>query len=443
MRAIRWAAALVGAGVAGLAGAMLVAHSGDVSAGRSGLAEPHPSPELIARGAYLASMGDCGACHSVPGKPPFAGGLRMGIPIGAIYTTNITPDSTYGIGKFTLDDFDRALRFGVAEGHTLYPAMPYTSYASTRPEDVEALYAYFRFGVAPAAVPNPTNDIVFPLSMRWPLTYWRWLFAPVAKPYPPSPEGDPMVAQGAYFVDGLGHCGECHTSRGLALQVKATSARDGADYLSGAVIEGYFAPSLRSGAKGTLAEWSVDEVAEFLRTGTNAKGAAFGSMTDVIAHSTQHLTQQDAFAAARYLKSVTDADAGAFRFSYDEKTHAELKIGTDGARGARIYLDNCASCHRPDGRGYDRVFPPLAGNAIVLAPNPDSLVSVVLKGAMTPRTASTPAQFAMPSFAWRLSDQDVADVVTFIRSSWGNDAVALDASAVKSLRPPAAREASR
>jgi mono/diheme cytochrome c family protein len=443
MRAIHWLAALAGVGVAGLAAAMLVARWGDASAGRSGLAEPHQSPELIARGAYLASMGDCAACHSVPGKPPFAGGLRMGIPIGAIYTTNITPDPTYGIGKFTLDDFDRALRFGVAEGHTLYPAMPFTSYASTRPEDVEALYAYFKFGVAPAAVPNRANDIVFPLSMRWPLTYWRWLFAPAAKPYAPSLEGDPMLAQGAYFVDGLGHCGECHTSRGLALQLKATNARDGRDYLSGAVIEGYFAPSLRSGGKGTLAEWSVNDVAEFLRTGTNAKATAFGSMTDVIAHSTQHLTQQDAMAAARHLKSVTDPDAGGSRFSYDDVTHAQLKVGTDATQGARIYLDNCASCHRPDGRGYDRVFPPLAGNAIVLAPNPDSLVSVVLQGATTPRTSSTPAQFAMPSFAWRLSDQDVADVVTFIRSSWGNHATALDAAAVKALRPPPMREASR
>jgi mono/diheme cytochrome c family protein len=252
-----------------------------------------------------------------------------------------------------------------------------------------------------------------------------------------------MLARGAYVVDGLGHCGECHTPRAFALQLKAMNARDGADYLSGAVIEGYFAPSLRSGGKGTLSEWSADELAEFLRTGTNAKGTAFGSMTDVIAHSTQRLTQQDALAAARYLKSVTGPGAGEFHFSYDEKTHAELKGGTDGARGAKVYLDNCASCHRPDGRGYDRVFPPLAGNAIVLAPNPDSLVSVVLKGAMTPRTASTPAQFAMPSFDWRLSDEDVADVVTFIRASWGNDAAAVNAVEVKALRPPATKEASR
>jgi mono/diheme cytochrome c family protein len=443
MRATRWVVAVAGVSAVGLLAVMLVARWGDSLAGISGLTEPKPSPDLIARGAYLALMGDCAACHSVPGKPPFSGGLRMGIPIGAIYTTNITPDPTYGIGKFTLDDFDRALRFGVAEGHSLYPAMPYTSYASTRAEDVQALYAYFKLGVAPAGVPNQANDIVFPLSMRWPLTFWRWMFAPAAIPYSRSPGAEPLQAQGAYLVDGLGHCGECHTPRSFALQLKAISAHDGADYLSGAVIEGYFAPSLRSGAKGTLSDWSVQELAEFLRSGTNAKGTAFGSMSDVIVHSTQHLTPQDAIAIAQHLKTVRDADAGEFHFSYDEQTHAQLKSGKDAARGARIYLDNCASCHRPDGRGYERVFPGLAGNAIVLAPNPDSLISVLLQGATTPRTASAPAQFAMPSFAWRLSDQDAADVVTFIRSSWGNDAAAVDAAAVKSLRPRATKEASR
>jgi mono/diheme cytochrome c family protein len=367
----------------------------------------------------------------------------MLIPIGAIYTTNITPDPKYGIGNFSLTDFDRALRFGVVDGHTLYPAMPFTSYANTRPEDVEALYAYFRHGVPAAAVPNQANDITFPLSMRWPLTYWRWIFAPAPRPFAAPAGVDPAVARGAYFVDGLGHCGECHTPRALTMQMKATSVAGGTEYLSGAVIEGYFAPSLRSGQAGTLAEWTVEDLAEFLRTGTNSRGAAFGSMTDVIAHSTQHMTTEDATDTARYLKSIVDPGGTRSRFAYDQATAAGLRAGADQARGARVYLDSCAACHRPDGKGYDRVFPPLAGNPIVRAPNPDSLISVVLKGATTPRTAATPAQFAMPSFAWRLSDEQVADVVTFIRRSWGNDAGQVEAETVATLRPPAPRQASK
>ncbi len=421
---------------------MGVARWGDASAGQAVMEEPRASSDLIAHGAYLAILGDCAACHSVPGKPPFSGGLRMSIPIGAIYTTNITPDPQYGIGSLTLTDFDRALRFGVAEGHTLYPAMPFTSYANTRPEDVKALYAYFKYGVAPAGVPNHANEIPFPLSMRWPLTYWRWMFASTPRPFVAPAGADPVVARGEYFVDGLGHCGECHTPRAVTMQVKARSAVDGADYLSGAVIEGYFAPSLRSGGKGTLAEWSVDDVAEFLRTGTNARGAVFASMTDVVAHSTQHMSPEDAVDTAKYLKSIANTGEMQVHFAYDQATDAGLRTGKDQARGARVYLDNCASCHRPDGKGYDRVFPPLAGNPVVLAANPDSVLSIVLNGAETPHTASTPAQFAMPSFAWRLSDEQVADVATFVRSSWGNDAGLVDDRAVSLLRHGAVRQAS-
>src|SRR6204780_1079777 len=238
---------VVGIGLAGLLLAMGIAHVADSSAGEKDLVAPTATPALIARGAYLARLGDCAACHSIPDKPAYSGGLRMAIPIGAIYTTNISPDSNDGIGRMSLDDFDRALRFGVAEGHSLYPAMPFTSYFNTRPDDVAALYTYFKYGVPAAAVPNRPNDIVFPLSMRWPLTFWRWLFAPTPKPFVASAGMDSKMSQGAYFVEGLGHCGECHTPRGITMQVKAATSAEGPAYLSGAVMESYFAPSLRNG----------------------------------------------------------------------------------------------------------------------------------------------------------------------------------------------------
>src|SRR5580704_2875133 len=280
---MKWKLALtvVVIGLVGLLLAMGIAHVSDSRAGEKNLVAPAATPDILARGAYLARLGDCAACHSVPGKPAYSGGLRMTIPIGAIYTTNITPDSTYGIGRMSLDDFDRALRFGVAEGHSLYPAMPFTSYYNTRSDDVAALYTYFKYGVPAAAVPNRPNDIVFPLSMRWPLTFWRWFFAPSPKPFAGSAGMDPQVSQGAYFVEGLGHCGECHTPRALTMQVKATTPAGGASYLSGAVIENYFAPSLRNGGPGTLGAWSESDIADFLTTGANPRGIVFGSMTDV------------------------------------------------------------------------------------------------------------------------------------------------------------------
>jgi alcohol dehydrogenase (quinone), cytochrome c subunit len=410
-------------GAAGLLIAMGIAHVSDGRTGEKDLVAPAATPTLIARGAYLAKLGDCAACHSIPGKPAYSGGLRMAIPIGAVYTSNITPDSDNGIGRMSLDDFDRALRFGVAEGHSLYPAMPFTSYYSTRPDDVAALYTYLKYGVPAAAVPNRPNDIVFPLSVRWPLTFWRWFFAPTPKPFVASAGMDAQLSQGAYFVEGLGHCGECHTPRAVTMQVRAATPAGGTAYLSGAVIENYFAPSLRNGGPGTLGAWSEEELAQFLETGANAQGIAFGSMSDVIIHSTQYMTPADALATARYLKSLrSQGEEPAARFTYDAIEHLALKNGDASKPGARIYLDNCAACHRPDGVGYELVFPRLAGNPVVQSGNPQSLISVVLDGSQTPRTARTPAQFTMPSFAWRLSDKDVADVVNFIRTSWGNRA---------------------
>lgn len=422
-------------GSAGLLVAVGVAQVSDSGAGEKNLVAPAPTPAVIARGAYLAKLGDCAACHSVPGKPAYSGGLRMAIPIGAIYTTNITPDSKNGIGNLSLNDFDRALRFGVAEGHSLYPAMPFTSYYNTRPDDVAALYTYFKYAVSPAAVPNRANDIVFPLSMRWPLTFWRWFFAPEPKPFAASAGMDPQLSQGAYFVEGLGHCGECHTPRTVTMQMKATTPAGGAAYLSGAVIENYFAPSLRNSGPGTLGAWSEEELAQFLETGANAQGTAFGSMSDVIIHSTQYMTPADALATAKYLKSLrSPGEEPAARFTYDTAEHLALKNGDASKPGARIYLDNCAACHRPDGVGYEQVFPRLAGNAVVQAPNPQSLISIVLDGSQTPRTARTPARFTMPRFAWRLADKDVADVVNFVRTSWGNSAAPASSADVARTR---------
>jgi mono/diheme cytochrome c family protein len=434
---MKWKAALTALAI-GLGGLLLaagVARVSDGNAGEKNLVAPAPTPNVIARGAYLARLGDCAACHSVPGRPAYSGGLRMAIPIGAIYTTNITPDSKNGIGGMSLDDFDRALRFGVAEGHTLYPAMPFTSYYNTRPEDVSALYAYFKYAVPPAAVPNRPSDIMFPLSMRWPLTFWRWFFASNPKPFAASTGMDSELAQGAYFVEGLGHCGECHTPRAVTMQVKAATPAGGAAYLSGAVIENYFAPSLRNGGPGTLGAWNEQDVAQFLETGANAQGIAFGSMSDVIIHSTQYMAPADALATAKYLKALTNpGEEPAAHFAYDASEHLALKNGDASKPGARIYLDNCAACHRPDGVGYEQVFPRLAGNPVVQAGNPLSLVAIVLDGSRTPRTVRTPAQFTMPHFAWRLSDKDTADVVNFIRTSWGNSASPVSSADVATSR---------
>jgi len=433
-RAFLFAAAVIVAlaALAGLAGLIGLTRWSDLHAGGTPVEVPRDA-QTIARGAYLARVGDCAACHSVEGRAPFSGGLRMATPVGAIYTSNITPDNEHGIGRYTLADFDRALRYGVAGGHTLYPAMPFSAYSTTTPADVAALYAYFMAGVKADATANRDNEIPFPLSMRWPLTVWRWMFAPAPQAYTAPAGTDAVLARGAYLVQGLGHCGDCHTARGPGLQVKALTAADGPAYLAGAAIDGWYAPSLRNGAPATIGAWSEEDMVRFLQSGVNRHGIAFASMSEVVVNSTQYLTDADALATARFLKSLP-AEAGAASYTYDRRAATALRGGDASARGARLYLDNCAACHRPDGRGYEGVFPALAGNPVAMGESPQSVARIILQGMRTPRTGSTPAQFTMPAFDWRLSDQDVADVASFVRTSWGNHAPPVAAATVKQIR---------
>ncbi len=233
----------------------------------------------------------------------------METPIGAIYSTNITPDQgKTGIGDYSFEDFDNAVRHGVAKnGDTLYPAMPYPSYARVSEEDMQALYAYFMHGVEPVEQANKASDIPWPLSMRWPLAIWRWTFAPEVKDFQAAAGQDPVLARGAYLVEGLGHCGACHTPRSITMQEKALSNGErGEDYLAGssAPMDGWIAKSLRGDHRTGLGSWSEADLVSFLRTGRSERSAVFGGMTDVVEHSMQYLSDADLTAIARYLKSL-------------------------------------------------------------------------------------------------------------------------------------------
>ncbi|MGC1045302.1 c-type cytochrome [Pantoea agglomerans] len=381
--------------------------------------------DLVKRGEYLARAGDCVACHTSKGGAVFAGGLPMATPIGTIYSTNITPDPATGIGEYSYDDFQKAVRQGVAKnGDTLYPAMPYPSYAVVSDEDMKALYAYFMHGVAPVGQPNRESDIPWPLSMRWPLAIWRGIFAPDVKAFQPAAQEDPVLARGRYLVEGLGHCGACHTPRSITMQEKALTNNEGSDYLAGssAPIDGWTASNLRGDNRDGLGRWSEEDLRQFLRYGRNDQTAAFGGMTDVVEHSLQHLSESDITAIARYLKSLGAKDPHQAAFSVDDANAKALWKGDDSATGAATYVDSCAACHKTDGSGYKRFYPALRGNPVVLADDPTSLIHIVLVGGQLPGVNGAPSTITMPAFGWRLDDQQVADVVNFVRNSWGNKA---------------------
>lgn len=394
----------------------------------AGAAEAPESPNSAARierGAYLAKAGDCVACHTAPKGKPYAGGLAMSTPVGAVYSTNITPDPQTGIGRWTLHDFERALRHGVSrDGHNLYPAMPYPSYAKVRDDDVAALYAYFMRGVPAVKQANRDSDIRWPLSMRWPLALWNLAFLDTAV-YQDKTEQSAQWNRGAYLTQSLGHCGSCHTPRGVAFEEKALDELSDA-YLQGAALEGWFASSLNGDRRAGLGRWSEQELRSFLRTGANRHATAFGSMTGVINNSTQYLSDADAAAIARYLKSLP-APRG--------KDPAESKpaLSSQALSGARVYGKYCLQCHAADGRGAPPLLAPLAANPNLAAPHPASLINVTLNGTRELVIGGLPAPYPMPAFAKVLSDAEVADVVTYLRQQWGQGA-AVSADEVGKLR---------
>ncbi|ROM33582.1 alcohol dehydrogenase [Pseudomonas poae] len=384
-------------------------------------------PALVSRGEYVARVSDCVACHSLPGKAPFAGGLEMATPLGAIHATNITPDKGAGIGAYTLADFDRAVRHGVAPGgRRLYPAMPYPSYVKLSDDDIRALYAFFMKGVQPANQPNIPSDIPWPLNMRWPIALWNGLFAP-STPYAAKQGQDAQWNRGAYIVQGPGHCGSCHTPRGLAFNEKALD-ESGTPFLAGALLDGWYAPSLRQDPNTGLGRWSEPEIVQFLKTGRNRHAVVYGSMTEAFNNSTQFMNDEDLAAIAHYLKSLPgDPQRDGTPWQYQNAV-------VDTRPGAHTYATRCASCHGPDGKGQPEWMPPLAGATSALASESASAINITLNGSQRVVAAGLPDAYRMPAFREQLSDAEIAEVLTYVRSTWGNHGSAVDAAAVSKLR---------
>lgn len=422
--------AIVAVLVMGVAGGQLLPA---MSAPRQELAVQVSDTALVARGRAVVRMSDCVACHSAPGGKEFAGGLAMQTPFGTLYSTNITPDKDTGIGAYQYADFERAVRHGVRkDGASLYPAMPFVSYAALTDEDMQALYAFFTSGVQPVAQANKAAEISWPFSMRWPLAWWKTFFGGHGAFVPPQ-GATSQVARGAYLVEGPGHCGTCHTPRGVAFQEKAT--RDGANgvFLSGSELAGWYAKSLRHEDEG-LGGWSEKDIETFLMTGRNDRTAAFGTMAEVVEHSTQHMSRDDASAIAAYLMTLAPrAGHEAVASKGEDKTTPALYENADHSDGAHAYVAHCAACHRLDGQGTARLFPALAGNQVVASGNPSSLIQITLGGGAMASTPADSSRPSMPMFS-KLDDATVASALTFIRTSWGNQGAPVTAADVAAVR---------
>jgi mono/diheme cytochrome c family protein len=383
----------------------------------------------IEKGRYLVAAGDCAACHTADGGKPFAGGRAIPTPFGTIYSTNITPDKETGIGKWTSDDFYKALHEGRGPGgKRYYPAFPYPWYTKLSTDDARAIKAYL--DVIPAVKQkNQPPDLPWPLSVREVMAGWNALFFHEGA-YRADPTRSAQWNRGAYLVEGLGHCGACHTPKNVL------GAPEKDERLTGGYGEHWYAMSLTRDLRDGLGTWSAPEIVEYLKTGSTAKAAAAGPMAEVVLNSTQHLSDGDLNAIATYLKDIPGdkATASAKSNSIDKGVMT---------RGEALYTDNCTGCHMAGGEGIAQVFPPLKASAAVQAKEPATVVKAMIDGATVVATKDKPTALAMPAFGWKLSDAELADLATYIRNAWGNHADAVSASQVAKVRKETQQSAAK
>lgn len=391
----------------------------------------HPSTPVTdtaaqaSRGAYLAKAGNCMACHTIRGGEEYAGGRAIRTQFGDIYAPNITPEEDAGIGKWTSDDFWRAMHNGKSkDGSFLYPAFPYPNYTKVSREDSDAIYAYLRT-VAPVKQANKGHTLRFPYNQRILLAFWRTLYFEPGV-YQPETEQTVDWNRGAYLVQGLGHCSACHTSRD-ALGGSTTN-----NMLTGGVIPmlNWYAPSLHSNTEAGLDSWEVQDIANFLKTGVSDQGAVYGPMAEVVSGSLQHLAGEDIQSMATYLKAMPKENTpGSKKAAFTPRDpEAALKLG------AKIYEQHCVECHSSNGKGKTAAYPPLAGNRSLTVTPAINPIRMVLSGGFPPSTEGNPRPYGMPPFSMTLNDEEVAAVVSYIRNSWGNEGGFVSSVEVGKLR---------
>lgn len=383
------------------------------------LSEQLNNPAIIEQGEYLARAGDCAFCHTASGGDLYAGGRALPTPFGKMYTPNLTSDETTGIGDWDFNNFWQAMQHGKGlKGELLYPAFPFTSFTKVTREDAIALFAYLR--TVPAVhQENKEHDLGFPYNVRKSLMAWRALYFEAGE-YQNDDSQSAEWNRGAYLVQGLGHCNECHTDR------NSLGAMNLKEPLAGGVIpvQGWYAPNLSMQKGGGLEGWSQEDVVQLLKTGLSSKGSALGPMADVVRNSTQYLTDADLKAMAVYLATLP-------AYGVDK---AAIAQASDYEQGKAIYTDNCVACHGKEGQGADGIYPALAGNTTVLEPTAANAVRSVLHGGFAPVTYSNPEPYSMPPFAGKFENAEVAAVVNYIRQSWGNQAAGITAANVSAVR---------
>jgi mono/diheme cytochrome c family protein len=377
----------------------------------------------IERGRYLATLSDCASCHTVPGSnQPFAGGRSIETPFGNIMAPNITPDSETGIGSWSDDQFDAAIRKGLRrDGSRLYPAMPYNDYTKMSRDDVLAIRAYLNT-VTPVHNAVVANTLPFPFNIRATLRVWDALYFDEGE-YRPETSQSAEWNRGAFLVDGPGHCGACHTPKTFLGGDKT------GQYLRGSYLQGWSAPNIRNDKRLGLGAWSKGDLVAYLKSGHNRITAATGPMGEVVTLSTAYMTDTDLSAIATYLKSLPGETDRLAPLRADDPTMVA---------GAAIYRDQCSACHALDGKGVAELFPSLADSSMLRSDDPTTTVRIILRGARSVGTSTQPTAPGMPSYGRQLDDSEIAAVLTYLRNRWGGAAAPVTSEQVSRVRSDAA-----
>lgn len=382
---------------------------------------PARDDTLVERGRYLAVVGNCVSCHTRPGGEPFSGGVRFETPFGTIFGSNITPDSETGIGRWTQAQFLRSMREGVsANGEHLYPVFPYTAFTKVTDTDLNAIFAYIQT-LQPVRYRVPENSMAFPFNRRSMIGLWKALYFEQGA-YVADPAQTEEWNRGAYLVEGLAHCGVCHTPRNFLGARRQSWALTGANYRDEVQI-GKFrlwsAVNLTTAQRG-LGTWSSDDIAAYMKKGINDYASVFGPMVDVIMKSTQHFTVADMSAMVTYLTSLPPkAQTGGPKVS-----DSQFKTGEF------LYTIHCATCHLETGQGSSNNGPSMKGNPVVQAADPASLINVIVYGPQLPNPPLPAEWQPMDPYADTLDDEEIAAIASYLRKAWGNQGSAVTAKQV-------------
>jgi mono/diheme cytochrome c family protein len=383
---------------------------------------------LIERGEYLARAADCAACHTADGGKPYAGGRAFVLPFGTLFSTNITPDKETGIGNYSDANFLDAVHKGIGRGNTkLYPAMPFASYTYMTDADAAAIKAYL-FSLPPVHAPAPQNTLSFPFNQRSLMGVWALLFNP-DKRFEPRAERDPQWNRGAYLVEAMAHCGECHTPRNV---MQALNQRQ---KFSGAVQAGWRAYNITSDPKSGIGAWSEADLAHYLSMGhADGRGTATGPMGEAVDNSLQYLTQGDIMAMVNYVRSVSGiatSDLPEPKSSPAASSHAEGVAANVDSRGKAVYAGACAGCH--DWTGVSPVIPyaTLTGVRSVNDPTATNVVQIILSGA---HRQTSDERTTMPAFGSAYSDVEIASLANYVTARFGAQPSAVTAQNIATLR---------